>query len=401
MSADWWQNFANNFAADLAPLLSLFGEQPTKQYLSETLTFLDIIIFSTAPIGVLTAVVSAIRVSEDPSLRAFIGRAQEGGAYAEAELCSSTSRDVCELYTTGGIARIFGRPKILEVVNDPSKDLEPETAGIYTFEKYSELDGQTEWTETRNGRKLEQSFAEHPNLSLNIGIKKQPRPLFYLAATMGLLLQGGVLVFAALSTYVYPDIFKRDDTQIVVPAFPFTFAGTILLCTGVGLCATVVERSTKERTFKRKGSACCLHWIQPGGQVIGDQVFDSFAYSETPDNRLEEYTTSWKPNERTFKRNSGEATKKTLLVWAAIITTCVGFVLQFLGMRTLHSSVSVAQFVVMLVMSTLRALLRTQRLEKSDNEMGDSYTLYQGHELDWLSIKLAYPENHGDNRRWT
>ncbi|KAF9640024.1 ankyrin repeat domain-containing protein 28 [Lasiodiplodia theobromae] len=118
MSADWWQNLANNFAADLAPLISLFGESPTKQYLSETVTFVDVFIFSMAPLGVITAIVSAIRVAGGPSLRAFIGRAQEGAGIAEAELCSSTSRNVCELYNNGGIARVFGRPKILEFVHD-------------------------------------------------------------------------------------------------------------------------------------------------------------------------------------------------------------------------------------------------------------------------------------------
>jgi hypothetical protein len=70
--------------------------------------------------GILTGVVSAIRVCGTPWLRAFIGRAQEGERNAEAELCTSTSGDVCKLYNSGGIARVFGRPKILEVVHDPN-----------------------------------------------------------------------------------------------------------------------------------------------------------------------------------------------------------------------------------------------------------------------------------------
>lgn len=115
--ADGWDDFSNNLATDLAPFLSLFGEQITKQYLSESIATIDYFIFAMAPMGILTAIVSAIRVCGSPSLRAFIGRAQEGGGVAEAELCSSTSRDVCELYNNGGIARVFGRPKILEVVN--------------------------------------------------------------------------------------------------------------------------------------------------------------------------------------------------------------------------------------------------------------------------------------------
>lgn len=86
--------------------------------------------------GILTAVVSVIRVCGSASLRAFIGRAQEGAGDAEAELCSSTSRDVCELYNKGGIARVFGRPKILEIIHDPGHGFRDEKAGIYTFQEY-------------------------------------------------------------------------------------------------------------------------------------------------------------------------------------------------------------------------------------------------------------------------
>ncbi|KAK6525184.1 hypothetical protein TWF694_005330 [Orbilia ellipsospora] len=113
-----WDDFANNFATDLAPILVLFGEQVTKQFLSESTSFLDCVIFAAAPLGVLTAVVSVIRVCGTASLKAFIGRSQEAHGIAEAELCSSTSRDVCELWSNGGISRIFGRPKIIEFVYD-------------------------------------------------------------------------------------------------------------------------------------------------------------------------------------------------------------------------------------------------------------------------------------------
>jgi hypothetical protein len=82
----------------------------TRQYLSESTTFLDYFIFAMAPIGILTAIVSAIRVCGNPSLRAFIGRSQEGNGVVEAELCTSTSRDVCELFNKGGITRV-GYPR--------------------------------------------------------------------------------------------------------------------------------------------------------------------------------------------------------------------------------------------------------------------------------------------------
>lgn len=35
-AADWWDDFSNNLATDLSPLLALFGEQVTQQFLSES-----------------------------------------------------------------------------------------------------------------------------------------------------------------------------------------------------------------------------------------------------------------------------------------------------------------------------------------------------------------------------
>src|SRR6266566_5296203 len=109
--ADGWDDFTNNLATDLAPLLSLFGEEITKQYLCESLSWLDCFTFAMAPLGILTAVVSVIRVCGAPSLRAFIGKAHEGRGAAEAELCSSTSADICELWDRDGVLRVFGRPR--------------------------------------------------------------------------------------------------------------------------------------------------------------------------------------------------------------------------------------------------------------------------------------------------
>lgn len=50
--ADGWDDFSNNLATGLAPFLSLFGEQITKQYLSESITAIDYFIFAMAPMGI-------------------------------------------------------------------------------------------------------------------------------------------------------------------------------------------------------------------------------------------------------------------------------------------------------------------------------------------------------------
>jgi hypothetical protein len=67
-------DFANNLFSDLAPLLTLFGEQVTKQFLSMSMGWADNILLAMGPLGILTIVVSAIRVGGVPSLKAVVGR---------------------------------------------------------------------------------------------------------------------------------------------------------------------------------------------------------------------------------------------------------------------------------------------------------------------------------------
>jgi hypothetical protein len=67
--ADGWDDFTNNLASDLAPLLALFGESVTKQFLSESISSLDNVNFAVLPLGIITAIVSVIRVLGSVPLR--------------------------------------------------------------------------------------------------------------------------------------------------------------------------------------------------------------------------------------------------------------------------------------------------------------------------------------------
>ncbi|DAA73512.1 TPA_exp: Uncharacterized protein A8136_4693 [Trichophyton benhamiae CBS 112371] len=400
MVGSWWDEFSNNLATDLAPLISLFGEAPTKQYLSECLTKTDIFIFSMAPLGIITTIVSAIRVCGTPSLRAFIGRAQEGAGNAEAELCSSTSRDVCELYNNGGIARVFGRPKLLEIVHDRNATIEDfysynpnsqATAGIYPFKDYLKKDNQ-EWREVGKRPSDEENksarddthFAINPNLSLNVGIKQGSRHWFTAAAIFGGLLQSSVLVWATIARYKFNDV-KRDLQDNY--AIPLAVIGTFLLCLGTGLCAHLIESSTKERVFERSPktdgdgdtAASQVYWVQPGTQFVGDQAFDSFAYTHKK-GEFTRYITSWK-----IGRNGNNGP----WIWCAITSTSIGFVLQFLGLRACHSSVAVAQLGATILMSVVRSTLRASRLREEDIYLAHKPDLYKTHELDWFALNIG------------
>jgi ankyrin repeat protein len=392
--AGGWDDFSNNLATDLAPFLSLFGEQITKQYLSESITTTDYFIFAMAPMGILTAVVSAIRVCGTASLRAFIGRAQEGAGNAEAELCSSTSRDVCELYNNGGIARVFGRPKILEVVHDPDHDFNDksdDTAGIYTFQEYVRGKGKCTWQKQKSKRKKQKDpesdlkeDSPHtvfsPNLSLNIGIKKQPNAVFNAIALGGLILQSAVLVFAGVVTYYLR--WEKNGSRPESYACPLLVIGTVLVCGGMFYCAFLVGQSTDEDVWLRQKNDTdnsSMYWVQPGNQIVGDQTFDAFSHTDY-DDRLEKYTTS--------RRKNGPREWK-FEVWTAIGTTISGFVLQFTGLRGIHSAVAVAQLGIVLVMSTARAALRMERFKSDANSFAKFPDEILGHELDWLALRIG------------
>ena len=137
-------SMSNNLLADLAPILALFGDQVTKQYLSRSTTFLDCVVFSLCPIGIITAVVSAIRVAAPNIWKSVIGRAMESPAMAELELLSSASDEVCELWSGQAIVRVMGSPEILEVIF--IKELEGETScGLYTLSEANGTQLELKW----------------------------------------------------------------------------------------------------------------------------------------------------------------------------------------------------------------------------------------------------------------
>lgn len=188
-------------------------------------------------------------------------------------------------------------------------------------------------------------------------------------------------------------LLNRPCTFLDVYAVPLTVIGTLLLCTGMALCAHLIESKTGERIYQRvcqgedpqgyqqtkpKRSLSRMYWVQPGNQTVGDQIFDSFGYSDE-NSPLQRYVTSWKI--------TGDCSS-LCGIWPAVMATSLGFICQFMGLRAGHSSVAVMQLGVTLIMSLVRASLRAQRLEEKDNFMAKDPDLFQGHELDYLALKV-------------
>ncbi|KAL1968267.1 hypothetical protein VTN77DRAFT_2102 [Rasamsonia byssochlamydoides] len=374
-SADGWDDFTNNLATDLAPLIELFGDQVTKQFLSESISLLDDIIFALAPLGILTAVVSAIRVCGNPSLRAFIGRAQEDPGSAELELLSCVSETTAEIFSDGGIARVFGRPKVLEVVACSDDRDDPAEVSLKPL---------SEVVKSNKGPDDHLPLIDVPNLSLNKGIKRRNRVWFYLAACVGCGLQIGVMIFAALTVFLWPSTFKKDGSAVASYAFPLFIIGTTLLTAGMFSCALLIEQSSRKYFFPLN-SHCKVYWLQPGNQKVGDQVFEAFAgVLQGKDDHTVEYVRSV----RCCEQSHGGSKDIPLLV--SVSLTMLGFVFQFVGLRGLHSSVTLAQLGSTLVMAIVRTSLRTQRMERKDNLLLQEQDLlaHDRQELDWFAFHL-------------
>lgn len=75
-----------------------------------------------APLGVLTAIVGAVRVGGAKWLKRLIGRARENFADVEIELMSSVSKEVCELWDGRSIVRSRGNPQIKQIIHLPAED---------------------------------------------------------------------------------------------------------------------------------------------------------------------------------------------------------------------------------------------------------------------------------------
>jgi ankyrin repeat protein len=403
VNADGLSDFSNNLVTDIGPLLVLFGDSMTRQYLSESTSFLDYFIFAMAPIGILTAIVSTIRVCGHSSLRAFIGRSQEGNGTVEAELCTSTSRDVCELFNRGGITRVLGRPSIIELVhvprcgNEKLQYSEVDKAGLFLFRNYLQMDD-TDWEKpTKNGTNM---FAPNPNLSLNVGIVKRPFWVFVAVAAIGLVLQAGVLVLAGIGVWILhwnlngQSAAKRDYAPVMF------IVGTVLMCGGMWCCAALIGQTTYETQYRRSRPISSrtvgdkeasrqsrLFWLQPGPQVIGDQSFDPFAYFEAPDDPLVDWTSS--------KKDFDEKFESYTLV--AVLVVLIGYFMQFIGLRGMKAWVSLAQLGITVVMSILRGFLRMQRLGRDANRLASMPDMIAGYELDWLAFKIAQQESQQES----
>ncbi|CAZ86102.1 unnamed protein product [Tuber melanosporum] len=437
-------DFSNNLFSDLAPVLALFGEQVSKQFLSQSLTWLEDVIFAMAPLGIVTAIVSAVRAGGPGWLKAVVGRARESRAVAEVELMSSTSHEVCELWNGEAIVRVMGSTKFAEILyfqdgadgKGGSKFFTLEAAkenGILINAKKRREDRPThgegtvfaglglpdrilstfrgpfvrldpEGAYTRNAtagreyelrRRHQRAAPTHatptrdtdpistPNISLNIcGARGQGE--LWVFAILGIVLQFGCLIFIGVTRY-HPKLNWKEEKNSKY-AYPLMASGTLLLVVGMMACSRVVQASSEEDIWVSKRSFRIL-WLQKGDRV-NDQLFKSYALFG--DKEREELVTSRRRPHSSPRTSS--RTKHVIDVILSLSTLTIagafigiaGFVVQFVGIRALHWSASIAQLVVTLTMTTVRTWIR-RKMSKRPKAM----KLPVDDEIDWVAVRIG------------
>ncbi|KAH9206686.1 hypothetical protein DL95DRAFT_450718 [Leptodontidium sp. 2 PMI_412] len=390
VAADAGDDFSNNLFSDLAPLLALFGERVTMQFMSQSMGWADNIILAMAPLGIITIIVGAIRVGGPSWLKAIIGRARQSRAIAEFELMSSTSNEVCELWNGQEVVRVMGVGPIREFIillpegsgengeqaktkattqtqtsstSETGSDFVAELSTVELTLKAPESDylkihsqkfredSNSEKVKARtseSGKGLEgasvivvrNTVAQAPNLTLN-AYNQFGRGELYVVAVCGIVIQFGVLIYSGFATYYPTLMFLKAGKPVADYAFPCTATGILLLVTGMLICSHVIENSSGDRGLTDKIRCALL-------SILG-----------------------------------AEDVQEVVAVTGTIVSIC-GFIVQFIGLRGMHWSASIAQLGAITIMTTLRTWVRRNLVA-----LPKSQPLLSGHEMDWLAMTLG------------
>ena len=271
------EGLSNNLLSDLAPLLALFGEQVTKQFLTMSMGWTDNMLIALGPLGVMTILVSAIRIAGVKRPKALIGRARESRETAEVELLSSTSYGVCEMWNGVEIVRCFGVPATSQFVivrSDNTIRIVP------TWQAYME-----KILVERPGRFFEPDeddvwyvFEGAPNLSLNTPWSFVSTAERWSWLCAGFFLQSVSLVLPLL-------IMRTIHFQFRAYSYACYVIGTIGLSIGLALCSHVIQGSTTEYDFipnPAHSRELVVITVQQASNV-GEQHFYSYVTVSVPE----------------------------------------------------------------------------------------------------------------------
>jgi ankyrin repeat protein len=191
-------------------------------------------------------------------------------------------------------------------------------------------------------------------------------------------------MFAALTVFMWPETFQKDDKPVASYAFPFYVIGSTLLFIGMFFCAFIMERSSKEY-YLQPQMPSKIYWLQPGKQNADDQVFKAFLTTKEYGGPSATENLSYIKSVRDYRFH-----RKYLQIYSTLASTLLGFIFQFVGLRGLHASVILAQLGSTFLMAIVRTILRTERMAPEENEFRDEQKLLSStqQELDCFAFHL-------------
>ncbi|PMD34990.1 hypothetical protein L207DRAFT_436420, partial [Hyaloscypha variabilis F] len=353
-------NFANNAFSDFAPLLTLFGDEFTKQFLATSIGWADDILLGIAPIGIITVIMCAIRIGPSQFLNSLIGRAREDPDDDEKEILSSTSKDVREIWNGNRVVRQTGESKTTEIVYDSAwadtplsnskptegvRDCEPTVAPhsleitLYSRPRNPYSPDTYEFWKNEGEKRA-------PNLTLNID-KTVPEPgKVLLCLGIGLLIQAAVIIVNA--TVVYYLRWPRAGSAVAAYGYPTWIVGTLCISLGVSMCARVVQHSTDKYTLGPKPKVS-----KDGLRVI--RLQKRIETSDIPAFAIFQNETNYRIRMSLRVANLDLASTRTAI---GALLTLTGFICQNIGTRELHWSAGILQLGATLLLAVIRALLR-------------------------------------------
>lgn len=167
-----------------------------------------------------------------------------------------------------------------------------------------------------------------------------------------------------------------------------------MLVVGMLLCGHVVESSTDEKRYRAvPGWNARMVWLQQT-KTVSDQVFNSYMVYAKDDQKT--ITTSRRSNrhgkdrpttthsDSTASRDNDPSTFLNVVTIAGTVITLCGFVLQFVGLRGMHWSASIAQLGAVLAMVCVKTWVRRGLAQSPECE-----PLPSGFELDLFTRTLG------------
>ncbi|KAK8048655.1 hypothetical protein PG994_010385 [Apiospora phragmitis] len=333
-------NFANNAFTNLAPLLTLFGDEVTKQFLATSMGLPDAVLLGIAPIGIMTIIVSAIRVGRSRLMNktqteALMATGLETPDDEEKEILSSTSANVREIWIGNRVVRQTGASKSTAFIfnqnwHTPFQEWYPNwkmrSLDKYFEERPDQIDPLITPKPTLRGR----ADIVSPNITLNVQGAIPDMWVVAGFAIIGLSLQALVMAIIAIVAYKW----KLLRSGKVVANYGWA-----------------IGNSTRRVFFQPRtaggGEPASIVLLQ---EAMTEQNIPAYAI------RLIEPNVGYILS----RRSPPSSRARDIIVMIGAALALGGFVCQNIGTSELQYSAGLAQLGLTLVMTLLRAWLRSK-----------------------------------------